>query len=215
MNKRNRQQEPGATKISGFVAVICCVIAGCATTEQAAPPPGAQVAIVEEVGFTITEGNPVDEETRQRYDAAQRRLEQGSLQEGVADLLTVAETAPDLAAPQIDLGIAYHVSGDLETAETHLQKALELNPDHPVAHNELGIIFRKTGRFAEARQSYEQALAIYPGYHHARRNLAILCDLYLGDLKCALKNYEAYMSTVPRDDEAKIWIADLRYRMDQ
>ena len=214
MTNRNRQQDIGKAKIIGLLAAICCVSAGCATTEQAAPP-GAQVAIVEAVGFTITEGNAVDEETRQRYDAAQRRLEQGSLQEGLAGLHTVAETAPDLAAPQIDLGVAYHVSGDLETAEVHLRKALELNPDHPVAHNELGIVLRKTGRFAEARQSYKLALAIYPGYHHARRNLAILCDLYLGDLKCALENYEAYMSTVPGDEEAEIWIADLRYRMDQ
>ena len=140
---------------------------------------------------------------------------EGSLQEGVAELHVVVETAPDLAAPQIDLGIAYHLSGDLEAAESHLDQALVLNPEHPVAHNELGIIYRKTGRFAEAKKSYQSALAIYPGYHHARRNLAILCDLYLGDLKCALENYEAYMSTVPSDDEAEIWIADLRYRMDQ
>ena len=39
--------------------------------------------------------------------------------------------------------------------------------------------------------------------------------LYLGDLGCALQNYEAYMSTVPGDEEAEIWIADLRYRMDK
>lgn len=193
--------------------LIVLAIAGCATTEQA--PPTAQVAIVDSVGFTITEGKPVDEETRLRYDDAQRRLEQGSLQDGVAALEDVAEAAPDLAAPQIDLGIAYHLSGDLEAAELHLQKALELNPEHPVAHNELGIIYRKTGRFAEARKSYQAALKVYPGYHHARRNLAILCDLYLGDLNCALENYEAYMATVPGDEEAEIWMADLRYRMDQ
>jgi len=76
-------------------------------------------------------------------------------------------------------------------------------------------VYRKTGRFAEARSSYERALAIYPGYHFARRNLAILCDLYLADLDCALANYEAYMATVPGDDEASMWIADIRNRSGQ
>jgi tetratricopeptide (TPR) repeat protein len=213
MQRHNRQAKYTPLKLTGLITAICCVISACATTEQA--PPAAQVAVVESIGFTITEGAPVDEEIRLRYDDAQRRLEQGSLEEGVAGLQAVADSAPGLAAPQIDLGIAYHLSGDLEAAESHLQKALELNPQHPVAHNEMGIIQRKKGRFADAKKSYQAALGIYPGYHHARRNLAILCDLYLGDLECALENYEAYMATVPGDEDAEIWIADLRYRMDQ
>ncbi len=109
--------------------------------------------------------------------------------------------------------MAHHQAGRLDQAESNLRQALELNPDHPIAHNELGIVLRKTGRFKEARQSYEAALSIYPNYHFARRNLAVLCDLYLVDLRCALDNYEAYMATVPSDDEASMWIADLRNRM--
>ena len=125
----------------------------------------------------------------------------------------VAAAAPQLSAPHIDLGIAYHRAGDLEAAEKNLLLALESNPDHPTAHNELGIVYRKSGRFAEARQRYQSALAIYPGYHYARRNLAVLCDLYLVDLRCALENYEAYMATVREDDEAEMWIADIRNRL--
>jgi len=103
----------------------------------------------------------------------------------------------------------------LEAAERNLRLALSNNPDHPIANNELGIVLRKTGRFAEARKHYQAALAVYPGYHYARRNLAVLCDLYLADLDCALQNYQAYMTTVPSDDEASMWIKDLQYRLNQ
>jgi Flp pilus assembly protein TadD len=199
-------------------ALVACAavlaIAGCASTPEA-PAPAATIAVQDEVGFSIAEAVPVADQVRLQYDDALRLLEQGLVDEGIAALLAVIEAAHGLAAPEIDLGIAYHVAGDLEAAETHLSRAIELNPGHPVAYTELGIVQRKAGRFDEARQSYEAALDVFPGYHHARRNLAILCDLYLGDLDCALENYEAYMGTVPGDDEVEMWMADVRYRIDQ
>lgn len=189
------------------------IISACATTET--PQTPARIDIEEQVGFTITEEGRISNDVRMDYDAALSLLDKGELENGIALLEAVIELAPNLAAPRIDLGIAYHRSGDLEAAENQLLLALESNPDHPIALNELGILQRKSGRFAEARRSYEAALAIYPGYHYARRNLAILCDLYLGDLNCALGNYEAYMATVPSDDEVSMWINDLRYRIGQ
>ena len=192
------------------------VLAGCAS----APPepeeaPIANIAVEEDIGFQITEEIAIEESVRMQYDDALRLLEQGLVDQGIAGLTAVTEAAPTLAAPRIDLGVAHHVAGDLEAAAMHLEKAIELNPNHPVAHTELGIVHRKAGRFAEARDSYETALDIFPGYHHARRNLAILCDLYLADLSCALDNYEAYMATVPGDKEVEMWMADVRYRLDQ
>jgi Flp pilus assembly protein TadD len=140
-------------------------------------------------------------------------LRNENLQRGIEALRQVTDAAPTVTAPKIDLGVAYHRLGNLEMAEESLLQALELNSSHPVALNELGIVYRKTGRFAEAKQQYEAAIAVYPGYHHARRNLAILCDLYLGDLSCALNQYEAYMATVPADPEVAMWVTDLRNRM--
>jgi tetratricopeptide (TPR) repeat protein len=195
-------------------ALSASLLAACATTSEPVRPP-VNVEIQEEVGFTITEEASIGGDVRAEYEMALSYLQQGRHDEGIALLEQVAEAAPELSAPRIDLGIAQHRAGALEAAERNLLLALESNPDQPVAHNELGIIYRKTGRFLDARKSYEDALAVYPGFHFARRNLAILCDLYLADLDCALQNYEAYMKTVPSDEEASMWIADLRYRLDQ
>ena len=197
-----------------LIALSASLLAACATTTGPVRPP-VNVEIQEEVGFTITEEARIGGDVRADYETALSYLEQGRHDEGIELLEQVAEAAPELSAPRIDLGIAQHRAGDLEAAESNLLLALESNPEQPVAHNELGIIYRKTGRFEEARKSYESALDVYPGFHFARRNLAILCDLYLADLQCALRNYEAYMKTVPSDEEASMWIADIRYRLDQ
>ena len=195
-----------------LLSLACLALVACAATTSK-PRPKAQIDIQEAVGFTITEKVSMRDAVRLDYERALMLLEQGQGTQGTALLESVVEQAPYVSGPRIDLGMAEHRQGDLIAAEQHLLKALELNPEHPVVHNELGIVYRKTGRFAEARRSYEAALAVYPGYHHARRNLGVLCDLYLADLECALASYEAYMTTVPGDDQAAMWIADLRNRM--
>ena len=188
------------------------VLAGCNATTKP-QRKAANIEIQEAVGFTITEEVKVPESVRLQYYEALRYLRDEDLPRGIAILEQVADAAPTVTAPKIDLGVAYHRLGDLDRAEEYLLQALELNSNHPVALNELGIVYRETGRFLEAKRQYEAAISVYPGYHHARRNLAILCDLYLGDLNCALNQYEAYMATVPADPEAAMWIADLRNRM--
>jgi Flp pilus assembly protein TadD len=197
------------------VALLCLMALGACATSNTTSRPATTIAVQQDVGFTITEPVSVDNNVRTEYVEALNHLQRAQHEEGLAMLQQVANSAPDLSAPRIEMGMAYHAMGDLDAAEENLLLALELNPDHPIAHNELGIVYRKTGRFAAARRSYESALAVYPGYHHARRNLGILCDLYLADLDCALENYEAYMKTVPGDDQAAMWIADLRGRLGQ
>src|SRR5262245_35339158 len=177
-------------------------------------PSHPQAALVQDPsgGFTITESVRANASARADFDGAVRALEQKQYDAAIAQLAEVTKNAPDATAAHIDLGIAYREKNDLEHAEASLKKALELNARHPVALNELGIVYRRTGRFAEARRSYEQVLALYPGFHYARRNLAILCDVYLRDAACALEQYQLYLQAVPGDEKAAMWLADLRAR---
>ena len=195
-----------------LLIAVMASLAACNTTPSKSASSPAQIQVEESVGFTLIEDARVEGDVRVDYDRALELLVRGNSAEGIRLLETVAEAAPDLSAPRISLAIAHHRLGDFEQAEQHLLLALSINPDHPIALNELGIVYRKTARFAAARQQYEAALAVYPGYHYARRNLAVLCDLYLADLECALSNYEAYMATVRSDDEAAMWLKDVRYR---
>jgi tetratricopeptide (TPR) repeat protein/TolA-binding protein len=174
------------------------------------PKPGLE--IIEGGGFTITEAVRVAADVRAAYENALRDLEQGLREQGIAALVRVTEQAPELVNAHVDLGIAYGRAGDLERAVASLEQAVTLSAGHLVALNELGLIYRRLGRFALARESYENALAAYPDFHFARKNLAVVCDLYLGDLNCALENYDAYITLVPDDGEAAIWIADIRSR---
>jgi Flp pilus assembly protein TadD len=186
------------------------LVSACSTFATTRP---TQVETRDESGFTITEEVNVSAAMRADFESAVRLLEQEQYDDGIALLLELTEAAPDVTAAHIDLGIAYGRVNDLERAEASIKRALELNPRHPVAHNELGILYRRSGRFKKARKSYENALAAHPDFHFARRNLAILCDVYLSDMNCAMKHYELYTQTVPSDEAAAMWTADLRNRV--
>jgi tetratricopeptide (TPR) repeat protein len=193
------------------VAITCAALAGC-VSPSAAPSSRTTLELQDAAGFVITQDVNVAPEVRADFSHAIGLLEDDRYQEGIALLRRVTEQAPGVTAAHIDLGIAYRKAGKTELAMESLARALELNPRHPVAHNEMGMLNRKAGQFESARLHYEQALAVYPAFHFARRNLAILCDIYLADMECALENYELYAAAVPDDAEAAMWIADLRNR---
>ncbi|WP_157994591.1 tetratricopeptide repeat protein [Peristeroidobacter agariperforans] len=204
------------------VLLAALFVAACSTSAKHDKPvqkaaakvaPSARVDIQQDAtGFTILEDVQVSADLRAEYESAVRMLELQQYEQGIAALLKIVESAANVTAVHIDLGMAYARSGDLEKAEESLKKALQLNPRHPIAYNELGMVYRRKGQFTEARASYEKALEIFPTFHFAQRNLAILCDVYLGDLACALQHYTAYQQAAPDDADTAKWLADLSVR---
>jgi len=161
----------------------------------------------------ISESFGVDPEIRSEFNQAVAFLNEEKYPEAIKLLKAVCGKTSKFSAPYINLGIAYSHTNDLEKAEENFKKALEISKQHPVANNELGLIYRKTGRYSEARQLYETLLAVYPDFLPARKNLGVLCDIYIQDLNCALEQYEEYLKGIPEDEKVKIWVADVKSRM--
>jgi Tfp pilus assembly protein PilF len=180
-------------------------------------PPVQEVSTVARLadgreGFIIRE-IPVAAESAKDFERAVTMMQAGNYGNASSLLEKVIEREPGVAAPYINLAIACMHSGKPARAEESLQAALQLIPAHPVASNEYGLLLRKAGRFAEARAIYEKSLTTFPDYSPVHKNLGILCDIYLKDQACALEHYEIYSRDVPKDEQVKLWVADLRGRL--
>lgn len=201
----------------GFVIAL---FSGCATsatiTQQPVTDQGPSVARLEDgrQGFVIRENPSTDAESREAFQRAVAMMNDGENDKAIELLAKVIERSPGVTPPYINIAVAYMRIGKFdERVEQHLKTALGLVPNHPAASNEYGLLLRRGGRFKEAREIYEKALASFPGYLPIHRNLGILCDLYLNDPECALKQFEIYSAGMPADAQVKTWIAELRVRL--
>lgn len=196
----------GATSL----VVLVLTLAGCAASgpkEDPRSPAGGETAVAIEAPV-VSIGDVRDD-----FEDAIQYLQEEKYEQGIELLKKVTAQPVNDAAPYINLAMAYQKVGDLPLAEESLKKALAISVEHPAANNEYGLVYRKTGRFKEAKMAYEKALAKHPSFLPARKNLAILCDLYLKDFDCALTNYQIYSAAVPDDKNVRIWIADVEKRL--
>ncbi len=120
---------------------------------------------------------------------------------------------PELSGSYVNKALIFMQQKQLVAANEQLIKAITANPLNPYAHNLQGQIARLQGNFSLAEKSYRQALTIWPQYSQAQLNMAILLELYRGQLVNAKKHYQAYLKIKPQDKQVQRWLAGLNIKI--
>lgn len=190
-----------------LILLLATMMAGCATSKDTVVVETDEIVISEEFG--------IDTELSEKFNQAVIHIGNKNYETAIELLIEVTNKTNKHSAPYINLALAYSNTGKVQQAEKVLLRAIKINPQHPVTNNELGLLYRKTGRFSDAKKTYEKVIKNYPQFLPARKNLGILCDLFMKDLDCAISHYEAFLKIQPKDKKVKIWLVDLKRRVNK
>lgn len=187
--------------LTRFVFIMLLLtLGGCANNKHSAKKNSPEI---------ITVNNNL----QQMFKQSLVHLKQKQYHEAIALLEGFISKEKRMTAAYVNLGIAYSRTGNNKLAKRNLISALRLDVGQAAANNELGLLYRKTGRFGAARASYQNALTRHPDYLPARKNLAILCEIYIHDLPCALEHYQTYLQYDPDDKIIADWVLELEQRI--
>jgi tetratricopeptide (TPR) repeat protein len=193
-----------------------------ASASRAAPVTGAPDAAATSTaagpGGTSGNATPVEsptipERATMQYAQALQLMKSGRDTDAELQLKDLVVGYPQLAGPQLNLGILYMRDSRLPEAEAAFKAALELKPNDAVAGNELGIVERRLGKFAEAEAAYQRTIAAEPNYAPAHLNLGVLYDLYLAQPQKALDEFERYIEIAGENKQVAGWVVELRKRV--
>jgi tetratricopeptide (TPR) repeat protein len=186
-------------KFSGLLVIALAVLLQACGTAPTGETPSKPGAVFDESA----------------YQSAMGLMKKGKYEEAAPRLEELARTDSERAGPYINLGIAYLKLDKLEEAKQALLIATERRDGNAIAWNELGLVYRKMGQFENARDAYKKSIRKRARYGKAYLNLGILCDIYLEDLNCAMRNYKRFLEVSADkegDKQVNIWLADVSRR---
>jgi tetratricopeptide (TPR) repeat protein len=155
----------------------------------------------------------VPESIVEQYKKAVLLLQQKQYVQAEKLFTQVINAQPDLSGAYVNKAIIALQQKDLIQANKLVEKAISVNALNPYAHHLKAQIEREQGDFKAAQSSYEKALAIWPGYAKAQLNLAILLELYRGQLLQAKQHYKYYLALQPQDKKVQRWLAGLKIKI--
>jgi protein O-mannosyl-transferase len=132
---------------------------------------------------------------------ASELLDQGRLDEAIAEARLSLESGPQNAEAYVTLGDALGRKGETAGAYAAYRKSLEIEPGNAIANNNLGNALLLAGRFDDAIGHYQRALNTKPDFARARANLADAL-LRSGHTDEAIAEYKRALEGNPDDDRA-------------
>jgi tetratricopeptide (TPR) repeat protein len=154
---------------------------------------------------------PFEEKAIELHEANARRTTQGLWDPFVQKSLAELAKLKPVRYGKVERG-----DPALATDAAALKALIEKTPTTPAAApllNQLGIAERQQGHFDEAKKAYEAAIAADAKAALPHLNLAILYDLYLGDVAKAQELYQRTVELSPGDaQQLSRWLAELKTR---
>ncbi|MGH7993499.1 MAG: tetratricopeptide repeat protein, partial [Limisphaerales bacterium] len=129
-------------------------------------------------------------------------LQQGRVEEAVAQYQKALQINPGFAEAHNDLGAALFQQGKVDEAIVQYQRALQIKPDYAEACCNLGSAFRQKERIDEAIVYYQKALRIKPDYAEACYDLGNVFSRK-GSMDEAIANYQKALQINPGYLEAQ------------
>ena len=152
-------------------------------------------------------------ESKQNFQAAISLMQAKKWLKAEQLLNKVIAKQPELSGSYVNKALIAMHKKSYQQANKLLNQALLVNPNNPYAYNLQGQIARIQGKIILAEKNYRKALTIWPQYSQAQLNMAILLELYRGQLVAARSYYHAYLQTKPDDKKVQRWLASLEIKM--
>jgi Flp pilus assembly protein TadD len=95
-------------------------------------------------------------------------------EKAVLEMETKVQLNPQDLNSQLELGVLYGNTGQLEQAEAKFKGILVINPTYALARNNLAAIYQMMGRDSEALVELEISLGFDPNQPEVRERIALI-----------------------------------------